>query len=72
MIESTLQIVIKCDYCDAEVETEEILGERRRPDVMMFEARAEQDASSDGWLIGYDGEHTCPDCKEAISPKGDQ
>lgn len=65
-IEITLNIAFECDRCENRVETEEVLGDAGRPDVRLFEARAQRDAEAGGWSFGLEGV-LCHECSKEVA-----
>ena len=61
MIETQLLIVITCDNCDAQDESEPGLDGATRPDIGIFEGRAWSECVDDGWSR-FAGHELCPDC----------
>lgn len=62
MIETSLNVLVECDQCDTQAETEVAIGHARRPDIDMFESRALDEFSEDGWRLVEGIPHLCPDC----------
>lgn len=68
MIETSLLIIISCDKCENQVETESALDGAGNPDIDIFEGRAWTETEADGWTE-QDEQHLCPDCSRRAADR---